>query len=229
MEKNKGSRLLDLFCGAGGAAMGYSLAGFDEIVGVDNRPQPRYPFEFIQADALEYVAEHGGEFDVIHASPPCQFASQAVSKKNRTWRLNMIPTVREALVGLGLPYVIESVPTAKDHLREPIQLCGSSFGLLVRRHRLFESNQWLWGRQCSHKEYPPRFQPAWNRKNLLRVLSVSGGYQQGEASREDYKAAMGITWDITLAELSEAIPPSYTEYIGKELLKMLGRVCEPAR
>ena len=125
------------------------------------------------------------------------------------------------MVGLGLPYVIENVPTARDHLREPIQLCGSSFGLLVRRHRLFESNQWLWGRQCSHKEYPRRFQPAWNRKNLLRVLSVSGGYQQREASLEDHKAAMGITWDITLPELSQAIPPAYTEYIGHALIMAL--------
>ena len=217
-------RLLDLFCGAGGASVGYSRAGFDEIVGIDLRSQPRYPFEFIRADALDYVLAHGGEFDVIHASPPCQFASQAVKKINRAHRLNLIPAIRELLIGLDRPYVIENVPTAREHLREPIQLCGSSFGLLVRRHRLFESNQWLWGRQCSHKEYPRQFAPAWNRTNLLRVLSVSGGYQQGRVDLDDQKRAMGITWDITLNELSEAIPPAYTEFIGRALIKELGWV-----
>ena len=214
-------RLLDLFCGAGGASMGYHHAGFDEIVGVDINPQLHYPFAFVQADALEYTAAYGHEFDVIHASPPCQFASQAVKKRNRTQRSNLIPAVRESLVGLGLPYVIENVPTARDHLREPIQLCGSSFGLLVRRHRLFESNQWLWGRQCSHKEYPRRFQPAWNRTNQLRVLSLSGGYQQGQAGIEEHRAAMGIGWDMDIKELSQSIPPAYTEYIGHRLIKTL--------
>ena len=201
--------------------MGYHRAGFDEIVGVDNRSQPRYPFEFVHADALEYVAEHGHEFDAIHASPPCQAFSQAVKISNRKGRPNLIPATRESLVGLGLPYVIENVPTAIDHLREPVMLCGSSFGLPVRRHRLFESNFWIWGSQWSHKEYPRKYPPALNRTNQLRVLSLSGGYQQGQAGIEEHRAAMGIGWDMNIKVLSQSIPPAYTEYIGHELIKAL--------
>ena len=217
------NRLLDLFCGAGGAAMGYHRAGFGEIVGVDINPQPRYPFEFVQADALEYVAEHGHEFDVIHASPPCQAFSQAVKIANRKGRPNLIPATRESLVGLGVPYVIENVPTAGVHLREPVMLCGSAFGLAVRRHRLFESNFWIWGIKCSHKEYPRRYPPAWNRTNLLRVLSLSGGYQQRHVGMEEHRAAMGIDWEMDIKELSQSIPPAYTEYIGKELREIKRR------
>ena len=218
-------RLLDLFCGAGGAAMGYHRAGFDEIVGVDNRPQPRYPFEFVQAAALEYVAEHGHEFDDIPASPPWQAFSQAVKIANRKGRPNLIPATRESLVGLGLPYVIENVPTASDQLREPVMLCGSSFGLPVRRHRLFESNFWIWGIHCSHKEYPRRYAPAWNRTHPLRVLSLAGGYQQRQASIEEHRAAMGIDWEMDIKELSESIPPAYTEYIGKALRQTRFKAC----
>ena len=212
-------RLLDLFCGAGGAAMGYHRAGIDEIVGVDNRPQPRYPFHFVEADALEYVAEHGHEFDMIHASPPCQAFSQAVKKENRKGRPNLIPATREALIQLGVPYVIENVPTAIDHLREPVTLCGSAFGLPIRRHRLFESNAWIWGIRCSHKDYPKRYPPAWNRTNELRVLSISGGYQQRQATIEEHRAAMGIDWDMDLQELSQSIPPAYTQHIGRYLTR----------
>jgi len=198
--------------------MGYHRAGFDEVVGVDIDPQPRYPFEFVQGDALEYVAEHGHEFDAVHASPPCQAFSQAVKKKYRKGRPNLIPATRVALTALETPYVIENVPTAGVHLREPVTLCGSAFGLPIRRHRLFESNVWIWGMRCSHKEYPRRYAPAWNRTNMLRVLSISGGYQQSHADIEEHRAAMGVDWLMTIQELSEAIPPAYTEYIGKALL-----------
>ena len=215
------ARLLDLFCGAGGAGMGYHRAGFDEIVGVDINPQPRYPFEFVQADALEYVAEHGGGFDAIHASPPCQAFSQAVKKRYRKGRPNLIPETRMALDRLDVPYVIENVPTAGVHMREPVTLCGSAFGLPIRRHRLFESNVWIWGILCSHKEYPRRYMPAWNRTNLLRVLSLSGGYQQGKTDIEEHRAAMGVDWDMDIKELSQSIPPAYTEYIGKGLIALL--------
>ena len=212
------ARLLDLFCGAGGAGMGYHRAGFDEVVGVDINLQPRYPFEFVQGDALEYVVEHGHECDAVHASPPCQAFSQAVKKRYREGRPNLIPETRDALGRLGVPYVIENVPTAVEHLREPVTLCGSAFGLPIRRHRLFESNVWIWGMLCSHKEYPRRYMPAWNRTNLLRVLSLSGGYQQGKTDIEEHRAAMGVDWDMDIKELSQSIPPAYTEYIGKALL-----------
>lgn len=214
-------RLLDLFCGAGGAAMGYHRAGFDGIVGVDIKSQPRYPFEFVRGDALDFLAEHGHEFDVIHASPPCQFASQAVKKRHRTRHQNLIPVVRDLVSRLNRPYVIENVPTARAHLVAPVQLCGSSFGLYVRRHRLFESNVFLMGKQCSHREYPRQFAPAWNRTNALRVLSISGGYQRGNVDMEAHRAAMGIDWPMMGHELSEAIPPAYTEFIGRQLAPVL--------
>jgi len=113
--------------------------------------------------------------------------------------------------------VIENVPTAIDHLREPVMLCGSAFGLAVRRHRLFESNFWIWGIKCSHKEYPRRYPPAWNRTNLLRVLSLSGGYQQRQASIEEHRAAMGIDWEMNIKEISQSIPPAYTKHIGEQI------------
>jgi len=220
-------RLLDLFCGAGGAAMGYHRAGFGEIVGVDIAPQKNYPFEFVQGDALEYVFEHGHGFDAIHASPPCQAFSQAVKKRNREGRPNLIPETRVALVGLGMPYVIENVPTAGVHLREPVTLCGSAFGLPVRRHRLFESNVWIWGIRCSHKEYPRRYMPAWNRTNLLRVLSLSGGYQQRQADIGEHRTAMGVDWEMDIKELSQSIPPAYTEYVGQALIQELEKKSSP--
>src|SRR3990167_3259097 len=136
-------RLLDLFCGAGGSAVGYSRAGFDDIVGVDNRPMPRYPFTFVQADALEYVAEHGREFDAIHASPPCQGYSVMRNLpwlKAKEYPLLIEPT-RELLEAFGKPWIIENVMGAK--LRAG-WLCGTMFDLPIFGHRYFESRGWLW-------------------------------------------------------------------------------------
>jgi DNA (cytosine-5)-methyltransferase 1 len=209
-------KLLDLFCGAGGAAMGYHRAGF-EVVGVDHKNQKNYPFEFIQMDAFEALERFGPYFDAIHASPPCQAFSQAVKIVNREGRPNLIPPTRSALIELGLPYVIENVPTAIGELKEPVTLCGSMFGLKVRRHRLFESNVFIWGMRCSHTEYPRIYPPSYNRITPLRVLSISGGFMQGKISIEEHREAMGITWQMTGRELSEAIPPAYTEYIGNVL------------
>ena len=150
-------RLLDLFCGAGGAAFGYHRAGFDEIVGVDIAPQPRYPFEFVQADALEYVADHGYEFDAIHASPPCQGYSIMHNLpwlRGKEYPLLILPTI-EMLEGLGKPYVVENVMGARHgsktlkkrgleaHGLKAGWLCGTMFGLPFYRHRLFATN-WLW-------------------------------------------------------------------------------------
>jgi len=210
-------RILDLFCGAGGAAMGYHRAGF-EVVGVDNRPQPHYPFEFHQADAMTYPLEG---FDAIHASPPCQAFSQAVSIANRANHPDLLAATRERLEASGRPYIIENVPTAP--LRNWIVLCGSSFGLPIRRHRKFESNILLFSRPCAHRDlaYPPIYAPAWNRTNPLRVLSISGGYQVGEGSLEAHMAAMGIEHPITYHELSQAIPPAYTEWLGRQLERYL--------
>jgi DNA (cytosine-5)-methyltransferase 1 len=132
-------RLLDLFSGAGGCAMGYHRAGFD-VVGVDNRTQPRFPFAFVQADALEYLAAHGQEYDAIHASPPCQAYSRATAwRGKRSAHPDLIDATRTALLTTGRPYVIENVQEARFRLREPLMLCGSFFGLRIRRHRYFEA------------------------------------------------------------------------------------------
>lgn len=207
-------RLLDLFCGAGGAAEGYRRAGFD-VVGVDINPQPRFPFEFHQADALAYLARHGRSFDAVHASPPCQGWTAYRRRPNHVApRLNLIPVIRDELERLGLPYAVENIHGAP--LRNPVRLCGSSFDLDVRRHRYFESSLFLVAPPCDHSWQTPRFAPATNRTNLRRTVEV-GVWRIPLIVQQ---RAMGIDW-MTLEELSEAIPPAYTEYIGRQLLRAI--------
>lgn len=208
-------RLLDLFCGAGGAAAGYHAAGFD-VVGIDIEPQPNYPFEFIQMDALAAFAwwDEGLNFDAIHASPPCQ-SFTAYRRKGHgvgDGYLNLIPETRELLSGSGLPYVIENVEGAP--LVDPIRLCGSSFGLDVRRHRLFESNVPLTAPACDHSWQTPRFPPATNRTNLRSTVEVGVWRIPLDVQ---HRAMGGCEW-MTLRELSEAIPPAYTKHIGEQLM-----------
>lgn len=216
--------MLDLFCCAGGAAMGYYEAGFD-VIGVDLRPQPHYPFEFHQGDALAALSRilHGEDDapDAIHASPPCQRYSKSVSKQNRDKHPDLIALTRAYLEVLGLPYVIENVPRAP--LINPVQLCGTTMGLKgLQRHRMFETNFPLMAPGCAHWINKPQFAPAWNRKNPLRVRPISGGWTS-DNEHEANKEAMGIDWDVTPRELSEAIPPAYTEYIGLQLLEHMER------
>jgi len=209
-------RLLDLFCGAGGAGMGYHQAGF-EVIGVDINPQPRYPFEFHQADALEYVREHGHEFDVIHASPPCQKFSKSVSKKHRKNHVDLIGKTRQALEDTGLPYIIENVRQAK--LNANLMLCGSMFGLRIERHRYFElSFSPPLTAPCDHFAHPQDLPCAYNRTNGLRVYAISGGWQH--VPHEENQEAMEIDW-MNPKELSEAIPPVYTKFIGEKIMNML--------
>jgi DNA (cytosine-5)-methyltransferase 1 len=180
---------------------------------------PRYPFEFHQADALTFPLDG---FDAAHASPPCQRHSKAVKVANRQNHPDLLGPTRRRLRASGLPYVIENVPGSP--LIDAIQLCGSAFGLPIQRHRRFESNVMLMANGCAHKAYPQVYPPAWNRTTPLRVLSISGGYQKrqlGEDFMAQHKAAMGIDWDIGYDELSEAIPPAYTEWIGRQLLAAL--------
>ncbi len=205
-------RLLDLFCCAGGAAMGYHRAGFD-VVGVDVRPQPHYPFEFHQTDALEF--ELTG-FDAIHASPPCQ-SFTAYRRRGAgvgDGYPDLIDPTRRRLEQAGVPYVIENVAGAP--LRNAIMLCGSSFGLDVRRHRYFESNVALLAPPCDHSWQTPRFPCATNRTNLRRTVEVG----VWRIPLEVQQRAMGIDW-MPLANLTEAIPPAYTEHIGAQLLRSL--------
>lgn len=203
-------RLLDLFCGAGGCSVGYHRAGFD-VIGVDIEPQPHYPFTFYQLDAMMFPLNG---FDAIHASPPCQ-AFTAYRRRGAgvgDSYPDLIAPVRERLEASGIPWVIENV--ARSPVRPLVHLCGSSFGLDVRRHRWFETSVPMMSPSCAHGLQKPRFAHATNRTNLRRTVEI--GVWRIPLSVQ--QAAMGINW-MTLDELTEAIPPAYTEYIGRELLE----------
>ena len=210
-------KLLDLYCKAGGASRGYQLAGF-EVVGVDIKKQKRYPYEFIQAECLELMKdmEFLRSFDVIAASPPCQTHSITQHLRNAqgksTDKIDLIPQTREALVASGKPYVIENVPGSP--LINPIQMCGSHFELKVRRHRRFESNLPLIGSPCKHKE---QGKPV-GIYGSMRDEIPGGGHTA--KTIEQAREAMGIDWMIW-GELVEAIPPIYTQEIGKQLLLLM--------
>lgn len=212
-------RLLDLYCGAGGAAMGYARAGW-EVVGVDIEPQPHYPFRFIQDDALEVRAGFVGTFDAIHASPPCQeftvYRNARPGAKPR-WP-NLIPQTRELLWRSGLPSVIENVP--QSPLIDPIRLCGTTFGIPVRRHRLFELNGWkpTYVPSCDHERFTERrFPGSSNRPNGRTVCNV-GEYR---VPLKVQKECMEVDWDVTLHELSEMVPPAMTRWLGEQLVDQI--------
>jgi len=215
-------KCLDLFCCAGGAGMGYYLAGF-EVVGIDIEMQPEYPFEFIQDDAIKFVKEHGHEFDFIHASPPCQhFTKYNNCRKNLKEKYeDLIEPTRQALIESGKPYVIENVVGAP--LLNPITLCGSMFGLDVRRHRLFESNIDLEQPKCKHEIWQPNRYPGGRSRERgnARVL-CRGTIEVGRWNIpiETQKAGMGIDWISNLRKLSESIPPAYTKFIGEQVVSL---------
>jgi DNA (cytosine-5)-methyltransferase 1 len=205
-------KLLDLFCGAGGASVGYARAGF-EVTGIDVKHGKRYPFTYIKGDVRDYLdPEFLQQFDVIAASPPCQSFSATKHLRNAqgktTTKTNMIPMVRDALIMSNRIYVIENVPNAP--LINPVQLCGSAFGLKVRRHRLFESNFSLKGTNCHHKQ---QGKPV-GIYGSMRDEIPGGGHTA--KTMEQAHEAMGIDWMIW-GELVESIPPAYTHYIGQQL------------
>jgi DNA (cytosine-5)-methyltransferase 1 len=211
-------RLLDLCCCAGGCSVGYHRAGFD-VDGVDYAPQPDYPFTFHRADALHYPLTG---YDAYAASPPCKVHTAlrhtATAATLFDVHVDLITAIRERLLATGRPYVIENVVGAP--LLDPVTYCGSSFGLMVRRHRLFESNVALVAPPCDHASQPV-------------VLGVygTGGADAGRAERDggggrkvsgaDAAAALGIDWTTDQRRLSQAIPPVYTEHIGRQLLAAL--------
>jgi DNA (cytosine-5)-methyltransferase 1 len=224
-------RLLDLFCGAGGAAVGYSRAGFD-VLGVDIAKQPDYPFPFIEADALDvasFVSDTSGvsAISAIHASPPCQAFTAYKRSGNVGDYPDLIAGTRELLVETGLPWVIENVVGAP--LNDPTLICGTMLDppLEIQRHRLFEAN-WpleppMW--PCRHKlngqdRYPGGRSVARTGKStgLVRATIEIGSWDIPLSKQQE---AMGIDW-MTLEELSEAIPPAYTEYVGRQLLAHVG-------
>lgn len=200
-------RCLDLFSGAGGAGMGYAQAGY-EVLGVDHLPQPRYPFPFVQADALEYLAgvKHG-DFDLIHASPPCQAYSVTRSIWGREYP-DLVAAVRSELQRIGTPWVIENVPGAP--MLHPVTLCGTMFGLKVYRHRAFDCSQLLLAPPCEgHTE---RCVAVGRPTEVGRFMTVAGHFSNGPAARH----AMGIDW-MTRDELAQAIPPAYTRWIAEQM------------
>lgn len=237
--------LLDLCCCEGGAAMGYFLAGFD-VVGVDREPRfaKRYPFEFHAADALEFVREHGHEFDAIHASWPCQAYTIATAGNlpARDKYDRLIEAGRDALEATGLPWVMENVEGARAELRDPVMLCGRMFDLraededgyplVLNRHRLFESNVHL-----AAPEHPTH--------GSEQVAGVYGGARRsskpGATPADDRHAAryerhggyvprskrvqqqlLGIDW-MTVKGMQESLPPAYTQHVGAQLIQHVGR------
>jgi DNA (cytosine-5)-methyltransferase 1 len=215
-------RLLDLFCGAGGCSVGYARAGF-EVVGVDVNPMSQYPFEFHQADALEYLDAHGREFDAIHASPPCQDYSTTKSL-HATVYPRLIEPSRALLAHIGRPYIIENVEGARRDLRNPIKLCGSSFGLGVRRHRLFETS-WpiLFTPPCAHHLQPEPIDVTGTGGPSSAPRTAGGGEHRKPRNLAHAREVMGIDW-MNRQELSEAVPPAYTEWLGSELMAHLEAV-----
>ena len=226
-------RILDLFCGAGGASTGYHRAGFD-VVGVDIAPQPHYPFSFHQDDALGclsrmvhanghsvFITPTGSrellglaDFTAIHASPPCQRYSTMTANPDR--HPDLIAPLRELLIDSGLPYVIENVPQAP--LVEPVTVCGSAFGLRVRRHRAFESNRPIVGTGHFHAEQGRPVGVYGQHPDRRQYLRPDGTQRGTKATSLGHgQRAMGIDW-MTWPELAESIPPAYAEFIGRQLL-----------
>jgi DNA (cytosine-5)-methyltransferase 1 len=229
--------LLDLFCGAGGAAAGYHRAGFD-VVGVDIEPQPRYPFEFHQADALEVLRvislrADSRQFAAIHASPVCKLWSAATPAWARANHRDLLTPTRQGLMAAGLPWVIENVPRAP--LRPDFKICGCMVGLHeIERERWFETSGWHQfelRQSCFHADSPVTVaghgEPSGTRRIKARehVISVVGGGADKSkphrmATVADWRRVMGIDW-MTRDELAQAIPPAYTEHIGRQLLEHL--------
>lgn len=219
-------KLLDLFCCAGGAAMGYHLAGFD-VTGVDIKPQKRYPFEFVLGDALEYATKHAHQFDVIHASPPCQAFSVLTPTQYKANHPNLIDSIRQILLTSGKPYVIENVSGARKLLHDPLMLCGTMLGLPIYRHRYFEIKPDFYPLLpgCSHSFAPVLV--SGHTKRYKKIVSKSGSASRIEKGKRfsgdviaTKREAMECQW-MTSAEITEAIPPAYTEFIGKYLLTVL--------
>jgi hypothetical protein len=227
--------LLDLYACAGGAAMGYHRAGFD-VTGVDIAPRPNYPFPLIQGDALDVLAGLIGSGEIeryafVHASPPCQAACALTVGTNHSqgWgraHTDLVAPTRELLDATGLPYVIEQ-PNGRAKIRKDLTLCGEAFGLGVIRHRNFELGGWTI-EQPAHVAHRGRVR-GWRHGRFYDGPYVAAyGNGGGKPSVPELQAAMGITWTDVREELTEAIPPAYTEFIGRAALAALAPAVEVA-
>lgn len=223
-------RLIDMYCGAGGCSMGYYMAALDlkleiEIIGVDRKPQPNYPFKFVQADALEYFMENMSQFTHVHASPPCQkFTPATHYLRARGQHYDDYLEETRALIELSkLPGVIENVPASP--VRPDIMLRGDMFGLKVLRKRHFETINWF----MMNPGMPRKQGSAWE-GDYVTVYGKGGYKRSGRRPKklpkfqkntvvETWKYAMGIWWMKKDTELSQAIPPAYTRYIGNQFFR----------
>ncbi|MFD3911229.1 SAM-dependent methyltransferase [Streptomyces sp. NPDC058603] len=215
-----GLRVLDTYCCQGGASMGYYLAGYD-VVGVDQGEQPRYPFPFIQGDAVEYIRAHGAEFDLLAGSPPCQRYTRAQQLQGND-HPDLIGPTREAMQSTGRPYILENVEGARHELLDPLLLCGRMFGLRTYRHRLFESSLPLGTRL-----HPRHVAPLAKMGRAVRegeYMHVVGNFVGVDLARE----IMAMPW-ASRDGLREAIPPTYTQFLGEQAaVKILAEKCEAA-
>lgn len=234
-------RLLDLFARKGGSSMGYRRAGFDvTAVDIQDHSAGHPAGEFVQADALDYLAAHGHEFDVVHAGPPCQ-GQIAITKANRKrdgWtdrHVNLLPDTRAALIELGVPWVMENGPS--EHIRPDLTICGLMFGLPTLRDRSFELGGWM-AFQPEHPTHRGHLTIGWRHGHLRTVDgtpcprcgewhkgTVYGVYGKGggKPSVAEAQAALGIDWMDDISDLNEAIPPAFTEYVGTQLLAQIER------
>ncbi|MCX4989485.1 MULTISPECIES: SAM-dependent methyltransferase [unclassified Streptomyces] len=211
------SRLLDAFCCQGGAGMGYHLAGFD-VTGVDKDPQPRYPFTFIQAEAVEFIREHGAEFDFIHASPPCQHDSECQRIQGNT-HPDLIAPTRAALEVTGRPWVMENVRGAVRKLHAPVMLCATMFGLANYRHRFFETGGGFTLVQPAHAVHTVPQAKMGRPVPPGHYGQFVGNFSGVPLARQ----VLRVPW-MNRDGIRECIPPAYTEHIGQAALTFLDTI-----